>query len=201
MQEEWQEMEGEASESEETEEGSEDHDGEGEGEVTEGDGGNDDEDGPENGEGDEGVEGGEGGDEMLEMVGEEDGEQGAPQELAATPRGLEQELVVREVSREEVELVISGIGTLALIPTAPSSSPAYNCGRNSSQCERAIRLAPEVVGQSRLLSLLECVGADTRWHARNATAASRLGMHCGMSGDFPHALLPSRPHRAYRPPV
>ena len=109
-------------------------------------------------------------------VGEEAATAGAGQQVAAQgqpalPPADVRPWVARKVSREEVELVISAVGSLAL---------ARPCLEGAAQGGRGWNLAPEVVGHSSLLPLLEHVGAEAHWRAPSALAATRLGKQCGV---------------------
>ena len=86
----------------------------------------------------------------------------------------DQVVVWGSVKRVEVELVIATIGTLALsCPRASHASSSTTSEDNA--CGGGIQLASDLAANSRLLSLLQSVGAYECWRASDSVATTHLG--------------------------
>lgn len=132
-----------------------------------------------------------------EAVGEYEAPEGEETNGAKTMRGSGKEsseimVVSGEVKREEVELAIAALGSLALLPiqhtsnihthssNAPNEHASQHHGRSGSSGGGAVRFAFEFFGNSTLLMLLKDVGDHSHWHTSASVATSRLDWRYGL---------------------
>ncbi len=127
------------------------------------------------------------GDSDSEGEDEEEGEQALAQSTSAVERKTaepDKVVVSRDVNRVEVELVVATVGTLALScrrASHTSSSAASQDSERSGGNELSSSDQPEAAFEglhSKLLPLLQKVGAYACWHALDSVATTHLGTLC-----------------------